>query len=76
MYIKNNMTDTEGFALDTARIAMPILVWLMSITSANTSAITKNGVTSVTTLVVAGPMLTESEINGIVGYCCARPPVI
>ena len=57
-------------------MAIPILVWLMSITRANTRAITRNGVTSVTTLVVAGPMFTEAEMPGTVGYCWARPPVM
>ena len=48
-------------------MAIPTFVWLMSMTSANTSRMVSTGVTTVTTLVVAGPMVTEPEIKGIVG---------
>ena len=47
-----------------------------AITSANTSKITRKGVTTVTSLVLAGPITTVSEIHGIVGYCLFRPPVM
>ena len=43
-------------SLDTARMAMPILVLLISITRPTTSRITSTGVTTVTTFVVAGPI--------------------
>ena len=52
---------------DTARMAMPILVWLISATRATTSNIVSTGVTTVTILVVAPKIVTESEIQGIVG---------
>ena len=54
---------------------MPILVWLISRTSKNTSASVRKGVTTVTILVVAENMVTEFDIKGMVGYCLARPPV-
>ena len=52
---------------ETARMAMPILVWLISSTSATTSRMVRKGVTIVTLLVVAPKIVTESEIHGIVG---------
>ena len=54
-------------SLATARMAMPILVWLMSCISTATSTMVSTGVTRVTTLVVAGPMVTCSEIRGMAG---------
>jgi hypothetical protein len=52
---------------DTARMAMPILVWLMSSTSAMTSAMVKNGVMTVTRDVSIPNSRTGSEIQGIAG---------
>ena len=63
-------------SFETARMAMPIFVLLISSTRATTSAITRKGVTTVTTLVLAAPIAIVSEIHGIVGYCLFRPPVI
>ena len=63
-------------SVDTERIAMPIFVWLISWISATTSTIIRIGVRTVTTFVVAEPMVIVFEINGIVGYTCARPPVM
>ena len=63
-------------SLDTARMAIPILVLLISSTRATTSTITSTGVTTVTTLVFAAPICTVSEISGTFGYCLFRPPVI
>ena len=54
---------------------MPIFVFWMMVTSAMTSRMVSSGVTRVTTLVVAVPMVMELEIHGMVGYCLARPPV-
>ena len=54
-------------SLETARMAMPTLVWLISSTSSATSTITSTGVTSVTMRVVAPNTLTDSEIQGMVG---------
>ena len=56
-------------------MAMPIFVFWMMVTRAITSRMVRIGVTMVTTLVVAGPMVMELEIQGMVGYCLARPPV-
>ena len=52
---------------DTARIAIPIFVWLISITSANTSAIVKIGVMTVTILVCAPSTVTVFCRNGMDG---------
>ena len=54
-------------SFETARMAMPILVRLISSTRTATSRIVRIGVTTVTTLVVALPILMESEIQGIFG---------
>ena len=62
-------------SLDTARMAMPILVFWMKATRAITSTMVSIGVIRVTTLVVAVPMVTVLLIQGIVGYILARPPV-
>ena len=48
-------------------MAMPILVWLMSMTSAITSTSVSTGVMMVTILVVAVPMVTDSEMKGMLG---------
>ena len=48
-------------------MAMPILVWLMSSTSAMTSAMVKNGVMTVTRDVSMPNSRTGSEIQGIAG---------
>ena len=63
-------------SLETARIAMPILVLLISSTSATTSTMVSTGVTTVTTLVVAEPILIVSDRPGSTGYCFASPPVM
>ena len=60
---------------DTARIAMPILVFWISVTSAITSRMVRIGVTMVTILVEAEPICTVSPSHGSTGYCLARPPV-
>ena len=54
-------------SLETARMAMPTLVWLMSSTSRMTSTTTSTGVTSVTIFVVAPKTFTDWEIQGMVG---------
>ena len=54
-------------SLETARMAMPTLVWLMSSTSRMTSTTTSTGVTSVTIFVVAPNTFTDWEIQGMVG---------
>ncbi len=51
----------------TARMAMPILVWLIRATSATTSTMVSMGVMTVTILVVAPKIVTLSEIHGMVG---------
>ena len=48
-------------------MAMPILVWLMSSTSAITSAMVRNGVMTVTRDVSMPNSRTGSEIHGIAG---------
>ena len=62
-------------SLETARMAMPILVWLMSHCSSSTSTSTSTGVTTVTTCVVAPRIVTVSDTNGSDGYVCGWPPV-
>ena len=61
------MSCAVSKSTDTARIAIPILVWLMSITSAITSAMVKNGVMTVTRDVSIPNSRTGSEIHGIAG---------
>ena len=61
---------------EAARMAMPILVWLMSWVRAMTSTTTRMGVMTVTHLVETPAMLTWLESPGIEGYICGRPPVI
>ena len=56
---------------DTARMAMPILVCLISITRAITRPIVRMGVTMVTTLVDAVKICTLSLSQGRTGYCFA-----
>ena len=51
-------------SLATARMAMPILVWLMSCTRPNTRPITRMGVTTVTSVVEAPPMVTILDRAG------------
>ena len=63
-------------SFETARMAIPILVLLISSTRATTRTITRIGVTTVTTLVLAAPICMVSDIRGIVGYCLFRPPGI
>ena len=52
---------------EAARMAMPILVWLMSSTSAITSAMVRNGVMTVTRDVSIPNSRTGSEIHGMAG---------
>ena len=52
---------------ETARMAMPILVFLMKSTRAMTRTRTRTGVTRVTILVVAPPMVTELDSQGMEG---------
>ena len=63
-------------SLDTARMAMPILVFWMKSTRTTTSTRVSTGVIRVTILVVAVPMVTDSLMKGMVGYILERPPVI
>ena len=56
---------SKSFA--TARIAMPIFVYLMSATSPITSASTSIGVITVTILVVAPHIVICFDRNGIAG---------
>ena len=63
-------------SLDTARMAMPILVRWISSTSPATSAMVSTGVTMVTIFVEAEPSVMESLIQGSTGYCLASPPVM
>ena len=53
---------------DAARMAMPILVWLMSWVSATTSTTTSTGVTTVTHLVETPAIVTWLESPGMAGY--------
>ena len=64
-------------SLAAARMAMPILVWLMRYTRTTTSRIVRMGVTRVTRLVEAPSTITFSEIQGmgrVTGW--GTPPVI
>ena len=70
------MRDDVSKSLDTARIAIPILVCLISITSSTTSTIVSTGVIRVTILVVADPIVTVFCSQFIAGYVLVRPPVI
>ena len=64
-------------SLAAARMAMPILVWLMRYTSTTTRTMVSTGVTSVTRLVEVPRTATFSEIQGmglLTGW--GTPPVI
>ena len=64
-------------SLAAARMAMPILVWLMRYTRATTSRMVRAGVTRVTRLVDAPSRDTFSEIQGmglVTGW--GTPPVM
>ena len=52
---------------DTARMAMPIFVWLMSSTSSTTRNTVRKGVMMVTREVSIPRTVTRSEIQGIWG---------
>ena len=52
---------------DTARMAMPIFVWLMSSTSSTTRNTVRKGVMMVTREVSIPRTVTRSEIQGICG---------
>ena len=67
LFILMPMSVLVSKSLATARMAMPIFVWLMSSTSSTTSTSVSTGVTSVTIFVVAPNTLTVSEIQGMVG---------
>ena len=54
-------------SLATARMAMPILVWLMRLYQAEHKADHQNGVTTVTSVVEAPPMVTILDRAGMVG---------
>ena len=70
------MSCAVSKSLAAARIPMPILVFLMSATSAKTSAMVRTGVTTVTRLVDVPKSVMVSEIQGIdVLTGCGRPPV-
>ncbi len=56
-------------SLEAARIAIPILVRLISVTSSRTRTIVNIGVIIVTRFVVAPNTVTVSLIQGIAGYC-------
>ena len=60
---------------DTARMAMPIFVWLMSCVSATTSTTTSTGVMTVTYFVDTPAMVSWADRPGIAGYIWGRPPV-
>ena len=64
---------SKSFA--TARMAMPIFVWLMSHCSSSTSTITSTGVMTVTQCVDAPRIVTVPDTNGSDGYVCGWPPV-
>ena len=61
---------------EAARMAMPILVWLISWVSAITRATTRIGVTTVTILVEVPAMVIWLDSTGRLGYIWGRPPVI
>ena len=61
------MSRAVSKSLDTARMAMPILVCLMKRDSATTSTMVSTGVTSVTRLVTAPKTLTVSLSQGSCG---------
>ena len=52
---------------DTARIAMPVLVWLMKSTSAMTSRTVSSGVTTVMTFILSAPSMNVPLRKGISG---------
>ena len=52
------MSELVSKSRETARIAIPILVCLISMTSRNTSTMVRTGVMSVTIFVVADPIFT------------------
>ena len=54
-------------SLETARMAMPILVYLIMAARAKTSTMVRIGVTMVTILVVAFQMVTELLSQGMLG---------
>ena len=63
-------------SLETARMAMPVLVCLMNITSEMTSRIVSTGVSRVIILIFSEPTAKLFFRKGISGYGLARPPVI
>ena len=60
---------------EAARMAIPILVYLIRATSASTRMIVSTGVITVTRLVVAPNTVMVSLSQGMGGYCWDRPPV-
>ena len=70
------MSELVSKSRETARIAIPIFVCLMSITSRNTRTIVRTGVMTVTILVVAEPIFTVFCRKPISGYVFVRPPVM
>ena len=70
------MSELVSKSRDTARIAIPILVCFISMTSRNTRTIVSTGVMMVTIFVVAEPIFTVFCRKPISGYVFVRPPVI
>ena len=62
-------------SLETARIAMPTLVYLMRSVKSTTSTMVRIGVTTVTILVVEPQIVIVWLSHGMAGYTFARPPV-
>ncbi len=62
-------------SLDTARIAIPILVYRIRATRPMTRARVRTGVRRVTREVATPAKFTLSPIQGMVGYFWGRPPV-
>ena len=61
---------------EAARMAMPMRVFLISVTSARISTMVRMGVMTVTRFVSAPKTEMLSETQGMTGYCWGCPPVI
>ena len=75
LLIRMPMSCAVSKSRDTARMAIPIRVWLMSWVRAATRSTTSTGVTTVTYLVDTPAMVSWLDRPGRAGYIWGRPPV-
>ena len=70
------MSCAVSKSLDTARMDIPNLVWLMMSTSTTISTTATSGETNTASLSFTPRIFTLWLIRGMSGNCLARPPVI